>query len=558
MTLRKKNMILIFLYLIFMIESTSCFAVHSPSSSPSTSLSSSSSSSIIVSKKDGGISQEFILDNDNGCPSNDNNDMITTSSKKQTNKHSVFHIKTHLQKTLSSLHTTFLPSGYPTRTPSGYLTYSIYSWIQHLTTELRSVLATQRILEGVGVGVNEATALSASLNFIVRDGCGMVASLLFTGLAASKFRHDVKRWRLFADVIVDFGITLEVAATMVPKSLFLFMICIGNMCKAICGVASGACGGSINLHWAKGSDISDINAKSGAQNTLVGGLGLVSAALFARSISSASQVVLWSLYSSLTALHIYANVQCMKSVAFEYLSTARINMIAPTFLSSWNNSDDSGSASTDSSHSLTSENEEKKNDKQIIPLDTPEIISKKEPLFFINLGNRNRHIIKPPFPVHFGVSFNKLATLSGKATSTLQELLQMSEKKRMNANHDSNRSYAISVGQQYRYGGRLVNRCILVAIKEGTDPVTKAKAYFHSILLGEKLVKQGVQHSYNSWGRKKQSAEELNNMIRLAEEEAQAELDSAWGSFVCSASAAGWDISKTDLKTEGYEFIMIT
>jgi hypothetical protein len=37
------------------------------------------------------------------------------------------------------------------------------------------------------------------------------------------------------------------------------------MCKAICGVAAGACGGSINLHWAKGSDISDINAKFGAQ-----------------------------------------------------------------------------------------------------------------------------------------------------------------------------------------------------------------------------------------------------------------------------------------------------
>ena len=37
------------------------------------------------------------------------------------------------------------------------------------------------------------------------------------------------------------------------------------MCKAMCGVAAGACGGVINLHWAKGSDISDINAKFGAQ-----------------------------------------------------------------------------------------------------------------------------------------------------------------------------------------------------------------------------------------------------------------------------------------------------
>ena len=39
------------------------------------------------------------------------------------------------------------------------------------------------------------------------------------------------------------------------------------MCKAICGVAAGATGGAINLYWASGggSDISDVNAKFGAQ-----------------------------------------------------------------------------------------------------------------------------------------------------------------------------------------------------------------------------------------------------------------------------------------------------
>ena len=39
----------------------------------------------------------------------------------------------------------------------------------------------------------------------------------------------------------------------------------GNVCKAMCGVAAGACNSAINLYWAEGSDISDINAKFGAQ-----------------------------------------------------------------------------------------------------------------------------------------------------------------------------------------------------------------------------------------------------------------------------------------------------
>lgn len=129
------------------------------------------------------------------------------------------------QKMNSMLKSTFLPRGYPIRTPTGYLSYSIWSWIQDLSTQLRSVIATQRILEGVGVGKSGATALSASLNFIVRDGCGMVSTLLFTACVSSAFRFNVKKWRLVADVMNDVGITLEVAATIVPRELFLPMIC---------------------------------------------------------------------------------------------------------------------------------------------------------------------------------------------------------------------------------------------------------------------------------------------------------------------------------------------
>ena len=134
-------------------------------------------------------------------------------------------LQSKTKKLKSAISTTFLPNGYPKATPHGYLSYSIWSWIQDLSTQLRAVLATQRVLEGVGVGREGATALSASLNFIVRDGCGMASTLLFTAMASSKFRADVKRWRLVADIINDVGITLEVCATIVPHHLFLPMIC---------------------------------------------------------------------------------------------------------------------------------------------------------------------------------------------------------------------------------------------------------------------------------------------------------------------------------------------
>ena len=234
-------------------------------------------------------------------------------------------------KIRSAICSTFLPSGYPNQTPPGYLAYSMWSWAQDLTTQMRAVLATQRVLEGVGVGKEGATALSASLNFIFRDGCGMLATLLFTSVAASKFSSDIKRWRLLADIAVDIGITLEVAAPLFPTVWFLPVISIATMFKAVCGVAAGAAGGAINLHWARGSDIADINAKFGAQHTVTGGLGLVTAALFATSVSNAPSALTWILYALLTAFHIYANMRCMRLVAFDSLNTARMDLLASQF-----------------------------------------------------------------------------------------------------------------------------------------------------------------------------------------------------------------------------------
>ena len=45
------------------------------------------------------------------------------------------------------------------------------------------------------------------------------------------FLTNSRRWRIFADVSVDIGITLEVVATLFPKPLFLPCICVGNMFK---------------------------------------------------------------------------------------------------------------------------------------------------------------------------------------------------------------------------------------------------------------------------------------------------------------------------------------
>mmetsp|Transcript_24795 Transcript_24795/g.53670 ORF Transcript_24795/g.53670 Transcript_24795/m.53670 type:complete len:534 (+) Transcript_24795:65-1666(+) len=459
----------------------------------------------VLSKKADGSFRKFTFDGGDGDRSDSR--YWYPANIKQALK--VRRLENKIQSALSS---TFLPAGYPKRTPPGYLTYSMWSWVQDLSTQMRGVLATQRVLEGVGVGKEGATALSASLNFIVRDGCGMLATLLFTSVAASKFRADIKRWRLFADLIVDVGITLEVAATLFPKAWFLPLICVGNMCKAICGVAAGSCGGAINLHWAKGSDISDINAKFGAQHTVTGGLGLLFAALFTTSISSASSSVMWILYAALTGIHIYANTECMKLVAFDSLNTPRMMLLASQFFSQ--RECDTSTCTADTMNVMMD----------------PETMSKnKEPLFFAWRRPRNLTY----FPVLVGISFNDFAKLSGESVSSLQETVTKAAKKH----------YLVSVGRRKRGRGLSV----LLSFFASATPEERTKGYFHALLLCKSLEKQGFRP------RKGISHFRSYEKIKMAEEGATNAVEKSWPKFREEAAKAGWKLYLSDFSTKGYE-----
>lgn len=172
-------------------------------------------------------------------------DTKTTKSRKQ---------RLSIQQALSN---TFLPIQYPNM-PKYYLRFVYFNALQELSTQLRSVVATQRILQGVGVGSNLASAWSATIQFLIRDGTGMIATLLFAG-RNFRFLQNFKKWRLFADCVNNMGLTLELLAVSVPKQFFVLLLCMGNVCKALCGVAAGACAGPLSMYW--GPDLAETNTK---------------------------------------------------------------------------------------------------------------------------------------------------------------------------------------------------------------------------------------------------------------------------------------------------------
>lgn len=440
----------------------------------------------IISKKHG--SERRLILNQEGVISS--NTLLPKSFKTYSKEKSDLSKK----KLKSIIFTTFLPTGYPEKTPSGYLPYIMYSFIQDFTTELRSILATQKILEGVGVGRTGATALSATLNFIVRDGCGMIPSLLFTASLSGRFKSDIKRWRLFADIINDVGITLEVAATLVPRQFFLLMISLGNMCKAMCGVAAYSSNGAINMHWAKGSDISDVQAKSNAQYTVSSVTGLFLAAFFAKSVSNLSQMTLWVLYSSLTILHIFANMRCMRLIEFDYFNTERLNIAISQFF------DHMDKQGLSIGHECT--------------IYTPKAMALKEGLFFLPY-NAKRPAIHTKIDI--GVPFDDIVKGLHQGCGNTEAVL----------NSFSSQGYVVVPCQ-----GR-----ILVAFQEGISKEKEAKAYFHAIIMDR------IMSRY--------PGEPLNVHMDIDA------IESLWKAFETSARQVGWDLNRTELSKKGYEISII-
>ena len=81
-----------------------------------------------------------------------------------------------------------------------------------------------------GVHSAEATPLAAALQWVFRDGAGMLGGLVFAWWGGPRFDADVKTWRLFADLSVDAAMVIEMFAPWFP-SLFFPLICLASVLK---------------------------------------------------------------------------------------------------------------------------------------------------------------------------------------------------------------------------------------------------------------------------------------------------------------------------------------
>ncbi|XP_014346852.1 RUS1 family protein C16orf58 homolog isoform X1 [Latimeria chalumnae] len=224
----------------------------------------------------------------------------------------------------------FLPQGFPESVSEDYLTYQLWDTVQAFASSITGTLATQAVLRGVGVGDSTATIVGATVTWILKDGTGMVGRILFAWLKGSKLDCDAKKWRLFADILNDVAIFMEIVAPAFP-ACFTLIICVSGVFKSIVGVAGGATRAALTAHQARRDNMADVSAKDGSQETLVNLAGLLVSLVLVPVVTD-NIALTYVLYLLFTTLHLYANYRAVRGVVMETLNQTRLNILTNHFL----------------------------------------------------------------------------------------------------------------------------------------------------------------------------------------------------------------------------------
>ncbi|CAA7050245.1 unnamed protein product [Microthlaspi erraticum] len=231
------------------------------------------------------------------------------------------------QKIVESFLNKFFPSGYPYSVNEGYLRYTQFRALQHLSSAALSVLSTQSLLFAAGLRPTPAQATVVS--WILKDGMQHVGKLICSNLGA-RMDSEPKRWRILADVLYDIGTGLELVSPLCPH-LFLEMAGLGNFAKGMAVVAARATRLPIYSSFAKEGNLSDIFAKGEAISTLFNVAGIGIGIQLASTVCSSMEGKL-VVGSILSAVHVFTVVEQMRGVPINTLNPQRTALIVANFL----------------------------------------------------------------------------------------------------------------------------------------------------------------------------------------------------------------------------------
>ncbi|TDL24306.1 DUF647-domain-containing protein [Rickenella mellea] len=223
----------------------------------------------------------------------------------------------------------FLPSGYPASVTPDYMNYQIYDSLQAFSSSIAGLLSSRAVLEGFGVGDQNASATHAMLLTIVQDATSRLATIVFAWRLGTALEPEAKMYRFAADIFNDTAILLDCLSPALPSNLRIAALCLSGSLRALCGVSAGGAKAALSVHFAKAGNVGELNAKDHSQETVIGLFGMMCGSFVISHITSRSAT--WTALLVLLAVHLTTNYLAVRSVVMTTLNRQRTNIVYTTY-----------------------------------------------------------------------------------------------------------------------------------------------------------------------------------------------------------------------------------
>lgn len=182
-----------------------------------------------------------------------------------------------------------LPAGYPASVHPYYTHFTLWNFLQLSLGSAAGVLATQSVLYGLGLTstTGGSLALSATLNWIIKDGLGQIGGIALMAYLGDRFDVQTKRYRFLAALLLKVAALVECLVPLVPRH-FVLTASLANVLKNVCWMTASATRAQIHRHLTNRDNLGDVTGRTAAQNTLASLIGTGLGALLSTLYVSAS------------------------------------------------------------------------------------------------------------------------------------------------------------------------------------------------------------------------------------------------------------------------------
>eukprot|EP01133_Synstelium_polycarpum_P001211 gene1211-1400_t len=204
-------------------------------------------------------------------------------------------------------------------------------FFQNTLGSITYVLSTHALLTSVGVGVGTSLPFAAAISWVLKDGLGASALVLFASKYSTFLDFDLKRFKFRGDILHNFGVFLEMCTPFVP-GYFLPLASVSNLSKGIAGLIYGATRASLNKSFALKENLGDITAKYQSQGMAAYLTGMALGTGIGLLMSPMTTVSNLTAVFSISIIHMLCSYKSLKSIDLKTLNMQRATIVVDHWL----------------------------------------------------------------------------------------------------------------------------------------------------------------------------------------------------------------------------------